>query len=171
MRLLLTLLLATTVFLVSCNEEPPTTGITTSAADVADLVIRDARIWTGNPSLPEASAIAIRGERIIAVGDTGEIEGLIGAETEVLRSPLGLVVPGFIDSHVHLLPSGFELSSVKLRNAATPEDFARRIGDFAARLSPGQWITGGTWDHQNWGGELPRRDWIDALTPDNPVRE
>src|SRR5690606_27516573 len=58
---------------------------------------------------------------------------------------------------------------VQLRDAATPEDFVKRIGEFAAQLEPGEWIMNGNWDHENWGGELPRRDWIDAVTPDNPV--
>jgi hypothetical protein len=135
----------------------------------ADLVILDATIWTGNPDQPHAGALAVRGDRILAVGEDAEIQPLVAADTEVIRSPEGLVVPGFIDSHVHLLPSGFELSSVKLRDADSPGEFARRIAGFSDTLEPGEWITGGTWDHQNWGGELPRRDWIDGVTPDNPV--
>ena len=103
------------------------------------------------------------------VGDDASVAGLVGEQTEVIESPPGLVVPGFIDSHVHLMPSGFELSSVQLRDAATPEEFSRRIGEFAATLDHGEWILGGTWDHQNWGGELSQRYWIDALTPHNPV--
>jgi predicted amidohydrolase YtcJ len=139
------------------------------AIQAVDLAIVDARIWTGEPSMPWASALAVRGNVIALVGTAAEVEALIGSDTEVIRSPGGLVVPGFIDSHVHLLPSGFELSAVQLRNAPTPEEFTRRIGEFAAGLEPGAWITGGTWDHHNWGGELPHRDWIDAVTPDNPV--
>lgn len=154
--------------LLACAEKPQPGPDGTSTA-AADLAILGATIWTGDPSRPEASALAVRGQRIVAVGDDADIRPLVGDETEVLRSPGSLVLPGFIDSHVHLLPSGFELSSVKLRDAGTPEEFARRIGEFAEDREAGEWITGGTWDHQNWGGELPHRDWIDALTPDNPV--
>ncbi len=57
---------------------------------------------------------------------------------------------------------------MQLRDAATPDEFARRIGEFAA-AHPGDWVTGGQWDHELWGGELPRRDWIDSLTPESPV--
>src|SRR5690606_30006187 len=64
---------------------------------------------------------------------------------------------------------GFQLASVDLRDAATPAEFARRIKEHAATLEPGEWITGGDWDHELWGGELPRRQWIDSVTPDNPV--
>jgi predicted amidohydrolase YtcJ len=61
------------------------------------------------------------------------------------------------------------LASVQLRDARTPEEFISRIKGFAATVQPGTWITGGDWDHQNWGGELPQSAWIDSVTPDNPV--
>jgi predicted amidohydrolase YtcJ len=80
-----------------------------------------------------------------------------------------MVVPGFIDSHVHFVDGGFRLSSVMLKDASTPAEFVRRIGTFAATVPKGAWIMGGDWDHERWGGELPRRDWIDSVTPDNPV--
>jgi predicted amidohydrolase YtcJ len=154
--------------LAACSEQPGSRG-SGPAPDSADLVIRNARIWTGVPESPWVSALAIRGDRIVAVGDAAAIDPLIGAATEVIDSPSGMVLPGFIDSHVHLLSSGFELSSIQLRDAQTPHEFARRIGEFAATLPPGVWIEGGGWDHQNWGGDLPRRDWIDAVTADRPV--
>src|SRR5690606_21869162 len=72
-------------------------------------------------------------------------------------------------SHVHFLLGGMNLASVQLRDAKTPEEFASRIGDFAKTVPAGTWILGGEWDNENWGGELPHRDWIDALTPDHPV--
>jgi len=154
--------------LAACSEQPGPSGTAAPAAG-ADLVIRNARIWTGVPDAPWASALAISGDRIVAVGADPEINALVGPVTEVIDSPVGLVLPGFIDSHVHLLSSGFELSSVQLRDAQTPDDFTRRIGEFAATLAPGEWIQGGSWDHQNWGGELPRRSWIDAVTVNHPV--
>ncbi len=57
----------------------------------------------------------------------------------------------------------------QLADAATPEEFARRLGEFARTLEPGEWITGGDWDHELWGGTLPERAWFDSVTPDNPV--
>jgi predicted amidohydrolase YtcJ len=80
-----------------------------------------------------------------------------------------LVTPGFNDAHVHFLQGGFDLASVQLRDAETPEEFARRIAEFAASAPEGRWITGGNWDHELWGGELPRKDWIDADTANHPV--
>jgi len=79
------------------------------------------------------------------------------------------VVPGFIDGHVHFLTGGFRLASVQLRDAKTPEEFASRIGEFAKTIPAGTWIQGGDWDHQLWGGELPHRRWVDALTREHPV--
>jgi predicted amidohydrolase YtcJ len=78
------------------------------------------------------------------------------------------VVPGFLDAHTHFIDGGFELAGVQLRDAATPAVFAQRIKAFAS-ARPGMWVTGGTWDHEAWGGELPHRDWIDSLTPASPV--
>ena len=80
-----------------------------------------------------------------------------------------LIVPGFIDTHVHFVDGGFRLASVQLRDAKTREEFVRRIGAFAATVPAGTWIEGGDWDHSLWGGELPARDWIDAVTPNHPV--
>jgi predicted amidohydrolase YtcJ len=80
-----------------------------------------------------------------------------------------MLVPGFIDSHVHFISGGFGLSSVQLRDAKTPAEFIARIKAYAATIPKGAWIMNGDWDHTLWGGELPRRDWIDSVTPDNPV--
>jgi predicted amidohydrolase YtcJ len=135
----------------------------------ASLVVTGARIWTGDPELPWAEAVAVADDEILAVGPAGDIKSLIGPETEVITADGGLVVPGFIDSHVHFLAGGSTIASVQLRNAKTPEEFVERMGAFADSVAPGEWITGGTWDHTNWGGELPRRDWIDSVTHDNPV--
>jgi predicted amidohydrolase YtcJ len=135
----------------------------------ASLVITDARVWTGDPDKPWAEAVAARGENIVAVGSLAEIEPLIGDDTEVIAADGSMLVPGFIDTHVHFLVGGSGIASVQLRDAKSPQEFTQRIADFAGRSEPGEWITGGTWDHTNWGGELPRRDWIDAVTPENPV--
>jgi predicted amidohydrolase YtcJ len=108
-------------------------------------------------------------DEILVVGSNGDVAPLIGDDTEVIAADGGMLLPGFIDTHVHFLAGGAAIASVQLRDARTPEEFVRRVGAFAATAEPGEWITGGTWDHTNWGGELPRRDWIDAVTPDNPV--
>jgi hypothetical protein len=138
------------------------------AAEPADLVMLG-RVWTGVPSAPDAGGIAVRGERIAAVGSADEMRRWIGPRTRVVDAGGGMVVPGFIDTHVHFVDGGFRLASVQLRDARTPAEFAARIRDFAGTVPAGTWITGGDWDHSLWGGELPRREWIDSITPHHPV--
>ncbi len=160
MKLLRAVCAAVLLFALGCGEPP---------SDPAHMVLRGGPVWTGIPGAPLEEAVALRDGRIVAVGSSEEVARLLGPETEVVELAGRMVVPGFIDSHTHFIPGGFQLSSVDLRNAPTPEEFARRIGDFATTLPPGSWITGGDWDHEMWGGELPRREWIDALTPEHPV--
>jgi predicted amidohydrolase YtcJ len=142
----------------------------TSPNDVT-LAIVNARVWTGNPRQPWASGLAVSGDKILSVGTSAEIAKLARSypRARVIDAEGGMVTPGFIDSHVHFLTGGQQLSSVQLRDARTPEEFTARIKAYAATVSPGAWITGGNWDHQQWGGELPTRSWIDSVTPDNPV--
>jgi predicted amidohydrolase YtcJ len=132
------------------------------------LVLLNGRVWTGDAERPSAEAIAISGSRITTVGSSADIRKIAGAAT-VVDLAGAFVVPGFIDSHVHFLDGGLRLASVRLRDARRREEFVARIKAFAATVPAGTWITGGDWDHTLWGGELPRRDWIDAATPNNPV--
>ena len=135
------------------------------------LAIVNAHIWTANPRQPWASAIAVAGDRIVAVGSSAEVSKLARASgsARVIDAKGGFVTPGFIDSHVHFVDGGYRLSSVQLRDAKTPLEFVARIKAYAATVSPGTWITGGDWDHTLWGGELPTKEWIDSVTPHNPV--
>ena len=127
-------------------------------------------IWTGDSVAPEVRAMAVRGETITAIGDSATIAAMVGPNTRILVVGSGLIVPGFADDHVHLTDGGAQLGFVDLRDAGTPTEFVRRIKAFAATLRPGEWILGGTWDHERWrGAPLPRKEWIDSVTPNNPV--
>lgn len=142
---------------------------TSRGGDPADLVVYG-RVWTGDSGRPWASAVAVRGDRIAAVGDSADIARLVGPATRTLSSGAGLVTPGFMDSHTHFIDGGFQLASIDLRPAASPEDFVRRVKAFVSERKPGEWILGGEWDHERWpGAPLPTRQWIDSVTPDNPV--
>ncbi|HSU98246.1 MAG TPA: amidohydrolase family protein, partial [Gemmatimonadaceae bacterium] len=132
------------------------------------MAIVNAHIWTGNPKQPWAEAIALRGDRIAIVGSNDDIKRALG-DVKPIDAQGEMVTPGFIDSHVHFLDGGRQLSSVQLRDARTPAEFIKRIKEYAATVPAGTWITGGDWDHQLWGGELPRHEWIDSVTPNNPV--
>ena len=137
----------------------------------ADIVIRGGQVWTGlSVGRGQPGAVAIRADKILAVGDSAEIARYIGSKTQILEAEGGLIMPGFADGHTHFVNGGFQLASVDLRDAATPQEFIRRLKEHAARLKPGEWITGGDWDHTLWRGTpLPQHAWIDSVTPDNPV--
>lgn len=135
--------------------------------EAADILYTNAVIWTGDPDQPAASVLAIKGNKILYVGN--EVKRHRGKNTQVVDLEGKFVTPGFIDNHTHFLSGGFQLASVDLRDAKTPKEFIQRIADFAKNLPEGQWITGGDWDHENWGGELPRKEWIDSVTTRNPV--
>lgn len=135
-----------------------------------ELIIVNAKVHTMDPGQPAAQAIAILGNRIVAVGTDKEIKKMAGANTRVIDAHEQVVLPGFNDSHVHFLGGGFQLSSVDLRDANTPEEFAERIRLFAEKLPAGRWITGGDWDHERWAdAKLPTRELIDRFTPNTPV--
>jgi predicted amidohydrolase YtcJ len=148
-------------------------GILTACVRVgpmADLAVIGGSVWTGDEARPRAEAVAVRDGKIIAVGSSRDVRRLVGPVTRVLELRGELVIPGFIDSHTHFLDGGFALLSLRLREATSRDDFVARIRDKAAELAAGEWILNGDWDHQQFDPpELPRRDWIDGVTPENPV--
>ncbi len=135
----------------------------------ADLVFTNGVVWTVDASLPTAEAVAVVGGRISLVGSAQQVAPLIGASTRVVDLKGRLLLPGFIDDHTHFMSGGFQLQSVDLRSAKSEKEFAELIGS-RARQVPGEWITGGDWDHDNWpGGRLPSKGSVDPLTPSTPV--
>jgi predicted amidohydrolase YtcJ/beta-lactamase class A len=136
----------------------------------ADTILTNGRFWTGVTASPWAEAVAIRGERIIAVGSRAEIAKLVSPATHTIDLHGKLGLPGFIDNHTHFISGGFQLLTVDLRDARTQAEFRRRIAEHAKKVGPGRWIQGGSWDHENWpGAPLPTKELIDAVTPENPV--
>ena len=135
-----------------------------------DLIIVNAVIHTMDPNQPTAEALAIYGNRIMAVGSTKDIRKLAGSNTRTVDAKKRLLLPGFNDAHTHFLSGGFQLSSVDLRDASSQKEFAERIKTFAAKLPAGSWIKGGDWDHERWpDAKLPTKELIDSFTPDTPV--
>ena len=136
----------------------------------ADIIIINAKVHTMDRRQRTTEAVAILGNRIAAIGSTKEIQRLAGADTRVIDAKGQLVLPGFNDAHTHFMSGGFQLSSVDLRDANTPQEFAERIRDFAAKLPPGRWITGGDWDHERWpDAKLPTKDLVDRYTANTPI--
>ena len=148
-----------------------TLALVAACGSKADIVIQGGPVWTGlSTGRGQPGAVAIAAGKILAVGDSAQIARYVGSKTEVLRANGGLIMPGFADGHTHFISGGFQLASVDLRDAATPQEFVRRLKEYAAHLKPGEWILGGDWDHTLWrGAPLPRHEWIDSVTPNNPV--
>ena len=135
-----------------------------------DTVLTGGKVWTENPSQPEAEAIAISGNKIVHVGSSADVLQMCGSQTKAIDLAGKRVVPGFNDAHVHFYYGGASLTSVQLRSARSKKEFRERIAKFASTLPKGQWILLGEWDPQAWDPPtLPSHEDIDDVTPDHPV--
>ncbi len=160
------LFLALVVFVVVAHGD---VGLAQSRP-TADLIVTNANIYTVDPAGSRAKAVAVMGERIVAVGTNAEIEQWRGPKSKVIDGRGRLMLPGFNDAHVHFLSGGLQLDSVDLKDAASPEEFTRRIAERATITPQGEWITGGDWDDQRWSSpRLPTKEMIDSATGDTPV--
>lgn len=132
------------------------------------LLLVNGKIFTADERGSIAEAVAIDGERIVAVGDTKDLQSRFqAARTVDLRGRL--VTPGFNDAHIHFLNGGLSLLRVDLNGAATLAEAKRRVAARVAKARPGEWIQGRGWDHTLWGGEWPAKKDLDEVAPENPV--
>jgi len=136
----------------------------------ADLIVTNANVWTVDHSRPTAQAVAVLGERIVAVGTASEVDAWRGPKTQVIDAGGKLLLPGFNDAHVHFVNGGLQLDSVQLNDATSPQEFKGRIANRAKTTPKGEWIQGGDWDETKWTpAQLPSHELIDDVTPNNPV--
>ena len=136
----------------------------------ADLIVEHARIWTVDATRPVAEAVAVLDGRIVAVGTDAAVHAWRGPRTRVVDAGGKRLLPGFNDSHVHFSDGGAALAAVQLNDVTSTAEFVRRIGAHAKSIPAEQWILAGNWDETKWSpAELPTRQLIDAVTPDNPV--
>src|SRR5213596_268781 len=142
-----------------------------SCTPQADVIISGGMVWTGLSSgAPQKGDVALASGKILAVGDAAQVARYRGPKTESIQADGGLVLPGFTDGHTHFVDGWFQLALVNLRDARTPQEFIHRIKEYAKTLKPSEWIIGGDWDHTLWRGQpLPRHEWIDSVTPNNPA--
>jgi predicted amidohydrolase YtcJ len=150
------------------------TGTHFSGADeplaTADAILINGKIWTVQADKPEVEALAIWQGRILAVGATDEIKKLAGPKTKIIDLKGRRVLPGFYDSHTHLLGSGLRLSEVALKDAKDEAEFGRRLREFDQKLPRDRWLLGGEWDHdRTFGGQLPTAELIDRYVSTRPV--
>ena len=136
----------------------------------ATLIIANATIYTVDKQHPKADAMAAIGDRIVAVGSSAEIDLWRGPQTKVIDAGGKLLLPGFNDSHVHFISGGAQLDQIDLNDAATPQEFARRIAAQVNKTAKGEWILGGDWDETKWPKpQLPTKELVDAVTGNTPI--
>jgi len=150
-------------------QEPP-------AKPKADVIFTHGNVYTGVPvmsafkAIKRVEAIAVRGDRIEAVGENAEILKLKGPDTQVVDLGGHFVMPGFNDAHAHLIDGGFEKMNVNLVGVKSLDEFRERIRAKVDTVAPGDWILGDGWDENLWPVKaLPSRWDIDEITTDHPV--
>jgi predicted amidohydrolase YtcJ len=136
----------------------------------ATLIVTNAAVYTVDKQCPKAEAVAVIKDRIVAVGSRADIHLWRGPQTKVIDAGGKLLLPGFNDAHVHFIQGGAQLEQVQLTDAATPEEFAKRIAAQMKKTTKGEWILGGRWDETKWPKpELPTKDLVDPVTGDIPT--
>ena len=135
-----------------------------------DLIIHHARIYTAIDAHPEASALAIRGDRIVAVGDEADVLALKGAATQILDLGGRTIVPGLTDAHGHFTSLGSSLQRLDFRGVKSYDAIVAMVKARAMKARPGEWILGRAWDQNLWDDKaFPTHEKLDAAAPDNPV--
>lgn len=134
---------------------------------VLDTALVNAIVWTGDRGGYQ-DAIGLSGNRIAAIGGAA-VRSAIGTRTEVIDCRGAFVMPSFIDCHTHFLLGSKNLAQAVFLDVRSKEEFVAQIGKAVRGVPPGQWLTGGPWDEQRWGGPMPHKDWVDAVSPDTPI--
>jgi predicted amidohydrolase YtcJ len=135
-----------------------------------DLIIHHARIYTAIAAHPEAAALAIRGDRLVAVGSDADVLALKGAGTQLLDLGGRTIVPGLTDAHGHFTNLGSSLQRLDFRGLKSYDAIVAMVKARAAAARPGEWILGRAWDQNLWEDKaFPTHEKLDAAAPDNPV--
>ena len=146
-------------------------------SDPADLVLTNGKIVTVDEAVPEAEAVAVRGDRIVAVGTSDQIASLVGDDTEVVDLAGRLVVPGFIEGHGHYVRLGEAQTILDLTATTSWQQIVDAVAGAAAEAEPGAWIEGHGWHQERWTETpagtvvdgVPVHASLDAVSPENPV--
>ncbi|MEJ7813386.1 MAG: amidohydrolase [Gemmatimonadaceae bacterium] len=166
--------LALSVAAGACSRGADSGGADAAAA--ADLVLVGGRIVTVDSARPEAQAVAIRGDRIVAVGSDADVRRLAGKATQVIELGGRLAIPGFIEGHGHFTGLGDSKTILDLTTARTWDDIVAMVGEAAAKAQPGEWIRGRGWHQEKWDRVpqpsvegVPLHASLDRVSPNNPV--
>ncbi|HEX4706522.1 MAG TPA: amidohydrolase [Candidatus Udaeobacter sp.] len=140
------------------------------AKPAATLIVTNAAVYTVDKQRPKAEALAVIGDRIVAVDAKAEIDSWRGPETKVIDARGKVVLPGFNDAHVHFIQGGAQLDQVDLTDASSPQEFAKRIAAQVSKTSQGAWVLGGRWDETKWPDpQLPTKGLLDPISEDTPI--
>ena len=144
--------------------------------DPADLILRNGKIVTMDGRWPQVSALAVKGDRISAVGSDRDMLRYIGTETQMIDLKGMLAIPGFIEGHGHFYSLGASLMELELRNAENWDAIITLVAEEAKNKRPGTWIVGRGWHQDKWDREpqpnvegLPTHDELSSVSPQNPV--
>lgn len=155
--------------LASCNS-------VTQPDSIADLVLTNGRVVTVDAEHPEAEAVAVMGDTIVAVGASAEIAAFIGEDTRVIDLDGKLAIPGFIEGHGHFLGLGQAQMILDLTKASSWEDIVAMVAEAVGEADSGEWITGRGWHQEKWDRVpegavegVPSHHDLSAVSPDNPV--
>src|SRR6185369_2926537 len=144
-------------------------GPMTDPAGPADLVFTGGHVHTVDPELPRADAVAVRGERIVAVGSAADVAGLIGRGTRVVDLDGRLLLPGFQDAHIHPISGGVDRLQCDVRDARGRDGVRDAIREYAAAHPDDDWVIGSGWYMADFENGTPRREDLDAIIPDRPA--
>jgi len=150
----------TAIIAISCSP----------ATEKADKIFTNGNVYTVDKNFSKASIIAVRGDKILYVGNDAEmVDKLKSADTQIIDLKGQTVVPGIIESHLHYMDLGESLLAIDIYEKPKAE-ILKAVAAEVAKLQPGEWITGSGWSHEVWDvAEWPRKEELDAVAPNNPV--
>ncbi len=135
----------------------------------ADLLLLNANVITMDPTRPSAQAIAVQGDRIAWVGNNDDARRLFPGVARVIDLHGATVLPGLIDSHVHLLELGKSLLRLNLKDVRDETEAVARVKQRVALAAPNEWILGWGWDEGKWASHYPTNQALSEISPHNPV--
>ena len=139
-----------------------------ASIETADIIYFNGNIYTGIKEDTRQNYIATKNNRILELG-IDNYSHLISSNTKLIDLKNNFLLPGFIDNHTHFIYGGTKLNNISLQNSRTQYEFINAFREYIPNINNGLWLQGGNWDHENWGGALPNKSWIDSLTNNNPV--
>src|SRR6187401_141232 len=170
-RSIINYLPAAILFFLSCNSASQN-----SPAETAELVIKNAKVYTVNKSQPGAEALAVKAGKIVFVGSNSEAKKYVGDSTEVIDAKGEFVMPGFIEGHGHIHGLGASLINLNLMNVKNWDEIVAMVAEAVKKAKPGDWIVGRGWHQEKWNPApaknylgYPYHEELDKVSPNNPV--